>query len=134
MEYIVRMYAMRLAKRRWRGSCGEGAVARLARGGAGSVVGRECGGQGVWWGRECGGDRAVHLACCGPRGSSHGRICVNAVSPGYTDTKEWDKFRLAAGEGDIEVGREKLNQRLLSRSPMQRWASADEIGGHKPPL
>uniref|UniRef100_A0A7S3B0J5 Uncharacterized protein n=1 Tax=Haptolina ericina TaxID=156174 RepID=A0A7S3B0J5_9EUKA len=71
MEYIVRMYAMRLAKR---------------------------------------------------------RICVNAVSPGYTDTKEWDKFRLAAGEGDIEVGREKLNQRLLSRSPMQRWASADEIG------
>jgi len=71
MEFIVRMYAMRLAKR---------------------------------------------------------RICVNAVSPGYTDTKEWDKFRLAAGEGDIEVGREKLNQRLLSRSPMQRWASADEIG------
>ncbi|KAL1508776.1 hypothetical protein AB1Y20_004871 [Prymnesium parvum] len=71
MEFIVRMYAMRLAKR---------------------------------------------------------RICVNAVSPGYTDTKEWDKFRMAAGQGDLKLGAEKLNERLLSRSPMQRWAAPEEIG------
>lgn len=55
------------------------------------------------------------------------RICVNAVSPGYTDTKEWDKARLAMGQGDIEVGRERLNERMLSRSPMKRWAEPDEI-------
>lgn len=56
------------------------------------------------------------------------RICVNAVSPGYTDTKEWDKFRMVAGQGDMEAGRKMLNQRLLSRSPMERWASPEEIG------
>lgn len=55
------------------------------------------------------------------------RICVNAVSPGYTDTKEWDKFRMAAGQGDLRVGAEKLNERLLSRSPMKRWAAPSEI-------
>ena len=32
-------------------------------------------------------------------------LCVNAVSPGYTDTKEWDKARLTMGRGDIEAGR-----------------------------
>lgn len=55
------------------------------------------------------------------------RLCVNAVSPGYTDTKEWDKARLVIGEGDLEVGRHRLDQRMLSRSPMKRWAAADEI-------
>lgn len=54
-------------------------------------------------------------------------ICVNAISPGYTDTKEWDKARLAMGEGDLEVGRQRLNDRMLSRSPMKRWADPDEI-------
>merc|ERR1719471_2689591 len=54
-------------------------------------------------------------------------ICVNAVSPGYTDTKEWDKARLAMGGGDMEVGRQRLDDKMLSRSPMKRWADADEI-------
>ena len=31
------------------------------------------------------------------------------------------------GEGDIEAGRKKLDERMLSRSPMKRWADADEI-------
>ena len=35
--------------------------------------------------------------------------------------------RLAMGEGDIEAGRKKLDERMLSRSPMKRWADADEI-------
>jgi len=54
-------------------------------------------------------------------------ICVNAVSPGYTDTAEWDKARLQMGGGDIEKGRELLDARVLSRSPVKRWASPDEI-------
>ena len=87
-------------------------------------------------------------------------LCVNAVSPGYTDTKEWDKARaqsaashararasehvhahvrmpdcslvhrqarMAMGKGDMEEGRKLLDARMLSRSPMRRWASADEI-------
>ncbi len=54
-------------------------------------------------------------------------ICVNAVSPGYTDTAEWDKARLAMGGGDIEKGRAVLDARMLSRSPIQRWAAPDEI-------
>ena len=54
-------------------------------------------------------------------------ICVNAVSPAYTDTPEWDKARLAMGQGDMEKGREILDQKMLSRSPVQRWAAADEI-------
>jgi len=55
------------------------------------------------------------------------KICVNAVSPGYTDTKEWNKARLAMGQGDIELGRQRLDDKMLSRSPMKRWADADEI-------
>ena len=51
------------------------------------------------------------------------RLCVNAVSPGYTDTKEWDKARLAMGGGDMEVGRQRLDDKMLSRSPMKRRAS-----------
>lgn len=35
---------------------------------------------------------------------------------------------MAAGEGDLAAGAEKLNQRLLSRSPMRRWAAPAEIG------
>ena len=31
------------------------------------------------------------------------------------------------GEGDIEAGRKKLDERMLSRSPMKRWAAPDEI-------
>ena len=31
------------------------------------------------------------------------------------------------GEGDIQAGRKKLDERMLSRSPMKRWADADEI-------
>lgn len=54
-------------------------------------------------------------------------ICVNAVSPGYTDTKEWDKARLAMGRGDMAEGRRLLDERMLSRSPMRRWASSYEI-------
>uniref|UniRef100_A0A7S0IXC7 Uncharacterized protein n=1 Tax=Calcidiscus leptoporus TaxID=127549 RepID=A0A7S0IXC7_9EUKA len=54
-------------------------------------------------------------------------LCVNAVSPGYTDTKEWDKARLQMGGGDIEAGRKKLDERVLSRSPMRRWADPSEI-------
>eukprot|EP00322_Chrysochromulina_rotalis_P000024 CAMPEP_0115855618 /NCGR_PEP_ID=MMETSP0287-20121206/14634_1 /TAXON_ID=412157 /ORGANISM="Chrysochromulina rotalis, Strain UIO044" /LENGTH=313 /DNA_ID=CAMNT_0003309775 /DNA_START=28 /DNA_END=969 /DNA_ORIENTATION=+ len=54
-------------------------------------------------------------------------ICVNAVSPGYTDTAEWDKARLQMGGGDIEKGKAILDARLLSRSPIARWAAPDEI-------
>jgi 3-oxoacyl-[acyl-carrier protein] reductase len=54
-------------------------------------------------------------------------ICVNAVSPAYTDTAEWDKARLAMGQGDMEKGREMLDAKMLSRSPVQRWAAPDEI-------
>ena len=54
-------------------------------------------------------------------------ICVNAVSPGYTDTKEWDKARVKMGGGDLEKGRELLDQRMISRSPIKRWAAPDEI-------
>ena len=54
-------------------------------------------------------------------------ICINAVSPGYTDTKEWDKARAAMGRGDMEAGRRLLDERMLSRSPMKRWAEASEI-------
>uniref|UniRef100_A0A7S2CXG3 Uncharacterized protein n=1 Tax=Haptolina brevifila TaxID=156173 RepID=A0A7S2CXG3_9EUKA len=54
-------------------------------------------------------------------------ICVNSVSPGYTDTPEWDKARLQMGGGDLEKGREVLDARVLSRSPIKRWASPDEI-------
>jgi len=54
-------------------------------------------------------------------------ICVNSVSPAYTDTAEWDKARLAMGQGDIEKGRELLDAKMLSRSPVQRWAAPDEI-------
>lgn len=54
-------------------------------------------------------------------------LCVNAVSPGYTDTKEWDKARLQMGRGDIEAGRKILDDRVLSRSPMRRWAEPSEI-------
>ena len=54
-------------------------------------------------------------------------LCVNAVSPGYTDTKEWDKARLGMGRGDMEVGRKLLDEKMLSRSPMRRWADASEI-------
>jgi 3-oxoacyl-[acyl-carrier protein] reductase len=54
-------------------------------------------------------------------------ICVNAVSPAYTDTPEWDKARLAMGRGDIEKGRELLDAKMLSRSPVARWAAPDEI-------
>ena len=38
-------------------------------------------------------------------------ICVNAVSPGYTDTKEWNKARLAMGKGDPVEGEKVLNAR-----------------------
>jgi len=54
-------------------------------------------------------------------------ICVNAVSPGYTDTAEWDKARLAMGRGDMEKGRELLDAKMLSRSPIERWAAPSEI-------
>ena len=54
-------------------------------------------------------------------------ICVNAVSPAYTLTAEWDKARLAMGQGDLEKGRELLDAKMLSRSPIQRWAQPDEI-------
>ena len=54
-------------------------------------------------------------------------ICVNAVSPAYTDTPEWDKARLAMGQGDMAKGRELLDAKMLSRSPVQRWAAPDEI-------
>mmetsp|Transcript_19681 Transcript_19681/g.32804 ORF Transcript_19681/g.32804 Transcript_19681/m.32804 type:complete len:308 (+) Transcript_19681:3-926(+) len=54
-------------------------------------------------------------------------LCVNAVSPGYTDTKEWDKARMTMGHGDLEAGRRALDQRVLSRSPMKRWAAPAEI-------
>jgi len=54
-------------------------------------------------------------------------ICVNAVSPAYTDTAEWDKARLAMGQGDMEKGRQLLDAKMLSRSPVQRWAAPDEI-------
>ena len=54
-------------------------------------------------------------------------ICVNAVSPAYTDTAEWDKARMAMGRGDMEKGRELLDAKMLSRSPVQRWAAPDEI-------
>ena len=54
-------------------------------------------------------------------------ICVNAVSPGYTDTAEWDKARLQMGGGDIEKGRELLDARVLSRSPVKRWAVSASI-------
>ena len=54
-------------------------------------------------------------------------ICVNAVSPGYTDTAEWDKARLQMGGGDLEKGRAMLDARMLVRSPIQRWAAPDEI-------
>lgn len=54
-------------------------------------------------------------------------ICVNAVSPAYTDTAEWDKARLAMGQGDLEKGREILDAKMLSRAPVQRWAQPDEI-------
>ena len=52
---------------------------------------------------------------------------MNAVSPAYTDTPEWDKARLAMGRGDMEKGRELLDAKMLSRSPIQRWAAPDEI-------
>ena len=55
------------------------------------------------------------------------RLCVNAVSPGYTDTKEWDKARMAMGRGDMEAGAKVLDERVLSRSPMKRWAQPEEI-------
>ena len=54
-------------------------------------------------------------------------ICVNAVSPGYTDTAEWDKARLTMGQGDLDKGRQLLDARMLSRSPVARWAAPDEI-------
>ena len=58
----------------------------------------------------------VHLAladaCCALVGS---------------DTPEWDKARLAMGQGDMEKGREILDQKMLSRSPVQRWAAPEEI-------
>ena len=54
-------------------------------------------------------------------------ICVNSVSPAYTNTAEWDKARLAMGQGDLEKGREILDAKMLSRSPVQRWAEPDEI-------
>ena len=54
-------------------------------------------------------------------------ICVNAVSPAYTDTPEWDKARMAMGQGDMEKGRELLDAKMLSRSPVARWAAPDEI-------
>ena len=54
-------------------------------------------------------------------------ICVNAVSPGYTDTPEWDKARRSMGGGDVEKGRQILDARVLSRSPIARWAAPDEI-------
>ena len=54
-------------------------------------------------------------------------ICVNAVSPAYTLTAEWDKARLAMGRGDLEKGRELLDAKMLSRSPIQRWAQPEEI-------
>jgi len=54
-------------------------------------------------------------------------ICVNAVSPGYTDTAEWDKARLQMGGGDLEKGAAILDARMLSRSPIQRWAAPEEI-------
>lgn len=59
---------------------------------------------------------------CAERG-----ICVNSVSPAYTDTKEWNKIRLLMGKGDLEKGRELLDQRMLSRAPIKRWAQPDEI-------
>merc|ERR1719231_326308 len=59
---------------------------------------------------------------CAPRG-----ICVNSISPAYTDTKEWNKVRLAMGQGDLKKGGELLDQRMLSRSPIKRWAQPDEI-------
>ena len=34
---------------------------------------------------------------------------------------------MAMGGGDIEAGRAKLDARMLSRSPMKRWAAPDEI-------
>ena len=34
---------------------------------------------------------------------------------------------MAMGKGDMEEGRKLLDARMLSRSPMRRWASADEI-------
>ena len=40
---------------------------------------------------------------------------------------EWDKARLAMGGGDIEKGRQMLDARMLSRSPVARWADPDEI-------
>jgi len=54
-------------------------------------------------------------------------ICINAVSPAYTDTPEWDKARLAMGQGDMAKGRELLDAKMLSRSPVARWAAPDEI-------
>jgi len=54
-------------------------------------------------------------------------ICVNAVSPAYTDTPEWDKARMAMGQGDMAKGRELLDAKMLSRSPVARWAAPDEI-------
>lgn len=55
------------------------------------------------------------------------RLCINAVSPGYTDTKEWDKARLGMGRGDMEAGRKILDEKMLARSPMRRWARAEEV-------
>jgi NAD(P)-dependent dehydrogenase (short-subunit alcohol dehydrogenase family) len=54
-------------------------------------------------------------------------LTINAVSPGYTDTKEWDKARMGMGRGDMEAGRRLLDDKMLSRSPMRRWAQPDEI-------
>lgn len=54
-------------------------------------------------------------------------ICVNAVSPGYTDTPEWDKARLQIGGGDLKKGAAILDARVLAKSPIQRWAAPDEI-------
>jgi len=54
-------------------------------------------------------------------------ICVNSVSPGYTDTAEWDKARLQMGGGDLKKGAEILDARVLARSPIQRWAAPAEI-------
>ena len=48
-------------------------------------------------------------------------------NPNPNPDQEWDKARLAMGQGDIELGRQRLDDKMLSRSPMKRWADADEI-------
>ena len=50
-----------------------------------------------------------------------------ARAPPLSHAAEWDKARLKMGGGDLEKGRQMLDARMLSRSPIQRWAAPDEI-------